>query len=295
MKIFFVSFPFEDENSGDYDYCVSTVHAINSIKNPNVTATYITSRNVDGYNVTEAIGLLSSINAEKNEGGTLFYDALSDFYKNIQRTNIVSDIFQYITSSSIVDQSSDRQNILNLQLRAPETGFLFSPGDLEYIKSEGFKVCITCHEYELNYSRKWLQTICHEYFKVADLVLFFSEQDKLSASMHAIKDSFLDTIFTSTSRFNDPSILLNSFSSADHSTLRKIKRDHMDDDALLVTNQSLTSLDCALFVGNIKFAKSAPTRCSFSGQTFNLSEAAAFELEYGIRSTDVATVCRTII
>ena len=85
MKIFFVSFPFEDENSGDYDYCVSTVHAINSIKNTNVTATYITSRNVDGYNVIEAIGLLSSINAEKNEGGTLFYDALSDFYKNIQR------------------------------------------------------------------------------------------------------------------------------------------------------------------------------------------------------------------
>ena len=90
MKIFFASFPFDDENSGDYDYCASTVHTINSRKKPNVTAAYITSRNVDGYNVTEAIGFFSSINAEKNGGGALFYNALSDFYKNIQRNSKIS-------------------------------------------------------------------------------------------------------------------------------------------------------------------------------------------------------------
>ena len=286
MKIFFASFPFDEENSGDYDYCTAVVDAINSIAPKSTSATYVTSRDIDDYTLGENLtAVFEALRTSK--GSQSFYDILSDFHEeSIERGEIASKIIQYITHSEITDQSGLHQNILNLQLRPPETGFLFSPKDLEYIKEKGFKVCITCHEYELNYSRRWLQTVCHDYFKVADLVLFFSEQDKLSATTHAIKASFLDTTFASIPKLSNPSKLLNSFSSTDHSHLLKVKQgtSSEEDNALLVTNNPLSSLHCDTFVGSIKFAKGAPVRFSFSGQTLNLSDSAAFELEYGIRS-----------
>ena len=75
--------------------------------------------------------------------------------------------------------------ILNPQLRPPETGFALCPSDLKALKEEGVKIALTCHEYKLNFSRRWLQTILHAYFSEAELVFFFNQKDLNNAAKHA--------------------------------------------------------------------------------------------------------------
>ena len=168
MKVFFVSFPFDEKNSGDYDYCQKIVNGINQI-NPS-SAEYVTGDKI-GFQVADKDNLISELIKYRNNGGKQFYDQLVKYYTDPLRIKLATQIKEYIKLNKAT------QNILNLQFRPPETGFIFSPEDLEDLKVDGFKICITCHEYKLNYDRRWLQTISHPYFQISDLVLFFNEKD----------------------------------------------------------------------------------------------------------------------
>ena len=105
MKIFFASFPFDEENSGDYDYCTAVVDTINSIAPKSTSATYVTSRDIDGYTLGENLtAVFEALRTSK--GSQSFYDILSDFHEeSIERGEIASKIIQYITHSEITDQS----------------------------------------------------------------------------------------------------------------------------------------------------------------------------------------------
>lgn len=183
MKVFYISFPFDEENCGDYDYCVTSAEALRRLGRFDVQ--YVRSTDVAGYDSKKANSLLSIIKG-KNTGGREFYSSLGEFYSNSDRQALAESIKNYLLSNKI------GQNVLNMQVRAPETGFLFSYGDLRELKTAGFKICVTCHEYKLNYDRRWLQTILHSYFSEADLVLFFSQKDLKNASKHANHSAFLD-------------------------------------------------------------------------------------------------------
>lgn len=280
MKIFFTSLPFDEVNSGDYDYCATLASAISSVgENRGINADYVTSSMVPGYDSAIAKQLLDGIR-DKNAGGQNFYKSLHTFYQAPERKTLAGKFFEYITSGTVRDSE---HNVLNLQLRAPETGFLFAPEDLDYIKGQGFKVVITCHEYELNYSRQWLQTSCHPYLYRAHKVFFFSRQDMESASAHAMREVFLDTMFTLPT-LPKSQTMLGAFSSKAHRSLVKGKKNESDDEAYLLTDQPLQSLECERLIGNIVFQKGSPVRCSFSGQVVNLRDSASLELEYGVRT-----------
>ena len=144
-KIFIASFPFDEKDTGDYDYCVAIANAINGHKSNSYKAKYITSADISNYEPVFARSLLTIIKA-KNNGGIGFYKSLSEFYENQSRRDLVKSVIDYMVS-----KKGEQTAIFNLQLRPPETGFLFSPQDLLEIKKQNFKICVTCHEYELNF------------------------------------------------------------------------------------------------------------------------------------------------
>lgn len=183
MKIFYVSFPFDEENTGDYDYCSILSRSINEITKED-TAVYLTGKKLGIED--QARNLIDMARTGVNQGGDIFYKNLVDFYNSENRKNCAKLIKKIIT------EDISEKKILNLQIRPPETGFVLSPEDIQELKEAEIKICITCHEYKLNYGRRWLQSTLHEYFNKADKVFFFNEKDAKNADKHATHSSFLD-------------------------------------------------------------------------------------------------------
>lgn len=275
MKIFFLSSPFNSENSGDYDYCSATTESINALQLEDIKAEYVRLHTDD----------IETVGQDAKNKGINFREELKEFHTKEGIAALQKEIVDYVTSPAVADT---KLNIINLQLRAPQSGFLLEQKHLLELQGVyGFKIVITCHEYELNYSRKWLQAACHAYFEVADRVFFFSKQDYESASAHAGKEVFLDTIFAAHKKLPEPYEMMWAFSSKAHRSLVKRKDSEGaadDDEAYFLTDYALQSLECEKLIGSIEFAKGAPVRCSFSGQVVSLKDSANLELEYGIRT-----------
>lgn len=198
---------------------------------------------------------------------------MRDFYDNSNRKELAFLIKEYLLKNKAAER-----NIINLQLRPPETGFLFNPQDLLELQENEFKICITCHEYKLNYDRKWLQSILHPYFEVADLVFFFNEKDISNANKHANRSVFLDDLLSNPGKQTYES-LLHGFSSKSHSTL--IRAPHPENLNLVVTKQEFTQLKCDALVGELRGIKGSSIRYSESGHKVKVTPP--FILEWGIR------------
>jgi hypothetical protein len=269
MKVFFVSLPFDEKNSGDYDYCQKLANTLNQTRQ--ISAEYITG-NTLGFKFADIDRLTRELTQDKKNGGKEFYDRISKYCSDSRRQELAYTLKEYVQNNKA------EQNILNIQLRPPETGFLLTPQDLEELQTQGFKVCITCHEYKLNYDRRWLQTILHPYFKIADLVLFFNEKDMRNASKHANRSAFLDDIL------NDGNIdsakLSHKLLSTPH--LKQISSSTADIFTLSVTKAELLELKCDFFIGELKYDKGLPIRYSESGKKTKASPP--LTLEWGIRT-----------
>lgn len=146
------------------------------------------------------------------------------------------------------------------------------------LQENEFKICITCHEYKLNYDRRWLQSILHPYFEVADLVFFFNEKDISNANKHANRSVFLDDLLSNPGKQNYES-LLHGFSSKSHSTL--IRAPHSENLNLVVTKQEFTQLKCDALVGELRGTKGSSIRYSELGHKVKVTPP--FTLEWGIR------------
>lgn len=149
MKIYVMSLPFDERDTGDYDYCTTLTRGLNTVKDTSrkiASADYITGSDIDGYDARKAQELVELV--DKNRGGKTFDISLENFYSNVDRIKNAEIVIKHLS------QFAGAGTVLNLQMRAPETGFLFTPEELQKIKSMGFKLCITCHEYELNSNRQ---------------------------------------------------------------------------------------------------------------------------------------------
>ena len=169
LKIFFLSFPFDEPNSGDFDYCNIMTRLLNEIA-PN-SAEFINNLVVK-FSTAKLKLLTTQLNEFKNDGGELFYNNLEKYFEDSSRKELANLILSYIQNQK------NKFNILNIQLRPPEAGLIFSALELKDLQNRfGFLISITVHEYKLNFQRRWLQTICHDYFQVADLLYFFNSKD----------------------------------------------------------------------------------------------------------------------
>ena len=189
-KIYHISIPFEKPNTGDYDYGTALVQALND---QGQAAEYVTAATA-GYTlgssgaVDTVRNAVELVNNERNH-----VDMFNAAYNVLRVDPSRIDAINKIKSHILEDAKAARVvPILNLQLRAPETGFAFMPEDLEDFKRAGIKVNVTCHEYKLNNTRRHLQSVLHGYFKAADSVTFFNPKDRHNACKHADKSAFAD-------------------------------------------------------------------------------------------------------
>lgn len=268
IKVYFLTYPFEDENTGDTDYCKAIVKAINCLKQATTSAIYLTS-DILKLNNKE---LLLPIEG-KNKGGEIFKNSLKAYFESDVRKEQADKIIEYIKGDK-ADQVT--QKILNLQLRPPETGLIFTLEDLAVIQNEGIKICITCHEYKLNYDRRWLQDILHPYFKVAKKVFFFNNKDLSNANKHATRSVFIDYLIKEPEAVSNE-VLLHSFSSTDQNFINFKKNDKYN--FYSSKRIEIKSLDCEAIAGEIKYDAKKNVRLEQEGRKIT---ASTFTLEWGL-------------
>jgi hypothetical protein len=125
MKIFYISFPFDEESTGNYDYCSISSKSINEFTKKDI-AIYLTGKELDIAD--KAQNLIDMSRTGVNQGGNIFYDNLKKFYDSEDRIKSAKIIKQKIK------ESTSENKILNLQIRPPETGFALSPEDIQELQ-----------------------------------------------------------------------------------------------------------------------------------------------------------------
>lgn len=163
-KIFHISTPFEQANTGDYDYGTAFVQALNA---QGQAAEYVQAPQA-GYDLSAVSSAVDLVNNVRSDPDT-FSAAYATLAQDPNRKAAIAGVKDYVLQKA---QEESVVPILNLQLRPPETGFAFIPEDIEDFRRSGIKVNVTCHEYELNRDRAHLQDVLHGYFKAADSVTF---------------------------------------------------------------------------------------------------------------------------
>ena len=184
--IYFITAPHEEADRGDTDYVQSVITGINEVVNGKFKLRYITGKSRLPSNDQELYNL-QALDAEGKN--TLLNPKVYNDFANPLRQKAIANIEEYIKQT---DQKAEFK-ILHLQLRAPETGCMIHPQDLERFKYESTvsKIAITCHEWmyyvtsaestEREGERKDrildLRTQL-SYFQQADWVMFLNEKDK---------------------------------------------------------------------------------------------------------------------
>lgn len=163
FKTYLVTAPFQRSNSGDGDYIDGIVQLFEDRSN----YWYIT---LDGW-PRKGEFHASNLIMDRRKG-----TPTKPFLESLRR-----DAVAYILAL-IEEDDTDRPKVLNLQLRPPDNGTLFSPDDLRMFRAKGITVVITCHEYKLNSilaggEVSTLNTYSQSLFTEADGVMFFNQQD----------------------------------------------------------------------------------------------------------------------
>lgn len=172
MKIYITCEPFSTPKTGDYDYV---------------------------YQLSRLIPDAELLKTDNNEMRDLYldtlYDGKKDNYKSFMKkyNKLYNNKKRQLLVKTYIDKildNSDNKKILWLNLRPPESGFLFFPDDLERLKRNGIKILITVHEFYINSYRKYNKIITINLLKYADHVIFFNKIDANEAVKMGMKNNF---------------------------------------------------------------------------------------------------------
>jgi hypothetical protein len=184
-----VTAPFDRPNSGDHDYAqgLCQLSSDSDVEIKHLNSFGMTSE------LRRALRWYSQNPSQRFPG-----------HLQSERKAIVDKIF------SAVKRNRGAINILNLQIRPPETGMLLFPGDFQRFKDAKVRITVTCHEYALyddigRRDKRQLNQRSRKYFDAADQVVFFNEEDKARAYADYIHydkapekaDAFLNKTFLS--------------------------------------------------------------------------------------------------
>jgi len=150
---------YSEENNGDGDY-VKQMIAI--LKSEGKDAEWIKTVGESDYWKNYTISL------KKEDYGP--------FNNNNDRKVQVQKIIDHIKANS-----TDKDPVFHLTIRAPETGYIITPTDLLDFKKQGIQVVVTCHEYLINRDRAAFKLSSLAYFQNADQVIFVNEKSKTQA------------------------------------------------------------------------------------------------------------------
>lgn len=167
IKIYFLTLPNNQKNTGDFDYVTKVVNAINRLNKDKL---------IQAEHITENV--ISEIKEITSKLGTLSIPRQNNYIDNIARKEVINRVLEYIIYDSAKTGSIP---CINLQLHFPNTGFLFCPEDLVHFKNNNIKVFLTCHEYALYHDRPNIQIDLQKFFSLADKIIFLTRYDQKCA------------------------------------------------------------------------------------------------------------------
>jgi glycosyltransferase involved in cell wall biosynthesis len=187
IKIYFISAPFNTPNTGDYDYMKSLCKEINNLYGDYIKTEIIMNgklitnmdkiRNLYLENLTKSVS-----NKSKFENG------LKIIRENELRKTTVNHIFNHINKENY------KIKIISLQYRAPETGALFYPEDIEKFKKNNIFMTITCHEFYLNIVRPYLKIMTINVLNSSNLTYFFNKIDYKDSVKFGFEGKYENTL-----------------------------------------------------------------------------------------------------
>jgi len=171
-NIYITCAPFKIECSGDYDYLNVFKNTYNNIFNKNrIIEINCKNNNLQNYYINE---LTKNVHSK-----LLFMKA----YKNIRYNKLRK--YEIQNFLNIIKNNGGSKLII--QYRAPETGCLFYPEDINLFKKNNIEIIIVCHEFYINILRSYLKNMTIKVLNNANIVYFFNEIDYKEAVKYGFK------------------------------------------------------------------------------------------------------------
>jgi len=169
MEIYITSSPFQTEKTGDYEYLKMFKNTYNDIiHNSKIIETQCDNIKLKKYFENEFTKNLHD--------KSLFKEAYIKVKNNLTRIKEVNKILKIV-----------KNKVLIIEYRAPETGCLFYPEDIELYKKNNVKIIIVCHEFYINTLRPYLKDMTVNVLNKADITFFFNYIDFSDARRRGFK------------------------------------------------------------------------------------------------------------
>lgn len=120
----------------------------------------------------------------------------------------------------------------------------------------------------------------HRYFEIADSVIFFNEQDRLSATKHADHSGFLEKILSGLKEIPSVDVQeeLRTAISIDSGPCWSFLEATVP--SVFITNGEVRSLSCKMLIGEVSCQKGQPIRFKIDGNS--ISTKPPFTMEFGV-------------
>lgn len=174
-EIYITSAPFQTEKTGDYEYLKMFKNTYNNVINNSI----IKEIQCDDIKLKEYYENEFTKNVHDK---ILFKEAYERVKNNLIRIKEVQKILKIV-----------KNKILIIEYRAPETGCLFYPEDIEMYKKNNIKIVIVCHEFYINTLRPYLKDMTVKILNKADITFFFNYIDYSEARKRGFKGKYFLT------------------------------------------------------------------------------------------------------
>lgn len=187
IKIYFISAPFNTPNTGDCDYMKSLCNEVNNLYGEEIkTEVLINSKLTSDINKVKNLYIENLTKSVANKNN--FQNGLTLMKNNQLRKNIINKILNYIKNEDY------KIKVISLQYRAPESGALFFPEDIENFRRNNIFISITCHEFYLNIVRPYLKVMTVKVLNQSNLTYFFNDIDYKESKKFEFKGKYAYTL-----------------------------------------------------------------------------------------------------
>jgi hypothetical protein len=172
-NIYITCAPFKIKCSGDYDYLSVFKNTYNKLFNNNkIIELNCKNNDLQKYYINEFT---------KNVHNKLLF---MKSYKNVRYNKLRK--YEILNFLNIIKKNKHISKLI-IQYRAPETGCLFYPEDIDLFKKNNIEVIIVCHEFYINILRSYLKNMTIKVLNKANIVFFFNEIDYKEAVKYGFK------------------------------------------------------------------------------------------------------------
>ncbi len=169
MYHFFITAePFHVKNTGDFDYIEEFIHTLPLVSHS--PSSLLSSHSQPQLHFQNYV-LQHFTKFASNK--KLFLQYYHQFKSSPQRKELI----QYFINEILSKTEENIQPILIIEYRAPESGAVFYPEDIELFHYHNIKVLIVVHEFYINTLRPYFKKVTVDLCNHCDLTYFFNKID----------------------------------------------------------------------------------------------------------------------